>query len=124
MFGCICQKDEKIRDYSENFFLNKKQFLQKNNGQKSTCHICGNKFNHKDRNYFKVRDLCHYTRKHQETTHSTYNLCYKGNSFIPVATHNATNFDNHLILLKILQLFEKERFLYVAENREKFIYFI
>ena len=52
-----------------------------------------------------------------------YALRYKEYNFISVAVRNVPKFDNHLILETIAQIFKNNRFLCVAENCEKFIFF-
>ena len=41
------------------------------------CYICGKRFQKKfanDKNYWKVRDHCHYTSKYRDASHSICNL--------------------------------------------------
>ena len=48
--------------------------------------------------YRKVRDHCHYTGEYRDATHSICNLKYSVLKKIPIAFHNGSNYDYHLII--------------------------
>ena len=52
------------------------------------CYICGKRFLKKftnDKNYRKVRDLCHFTVKYRGAAHSICNLRFNMPNEIPVS---------------------------------------
>ena len=46
----------------------------------------------KDKNYWKVRDYCHYTGKHRGSAHSIWNLIFNVLNEIPVVFHRGSKF--------------------------------
>ena len=84
------------------------------------CYICWKrilKFT-KDQHYKKVRDLCHYTRKHKGTTHSICNLKLNVPNEIAAVFYNGSNYDRHFIIKELAKKFE-EQFDSLGENAEK-----
>ena len=59
-----------------------------------------------DKNYWKVRDPCHYTGKYRDVAHSICNLKFNVPNEIPVAFHNGSNYDYHFIIKKLANEFE------------------
>ena len=51
--------------------------------KQKVCHICKKEFStdndNDNKEYYKVRDHCHYTGKHRGTTHNICNLRYQKN---------------------------------------------
>jgi hypothetical protein len=83
-----------------------------------TCHICDKLFL-----FFgdaKVRDHCHLTGKYRGPAHSTCNIHYKFQNFIPVYFHNL-NYDSHLFI-KTLAM-NNENISVIAQTKEKYISF-
>jgi hypothetical protein len=83
-----------------------------------TCHICGKLFL-----FFgdvKVRDHCHLTGKYRGAAHSTCNIHYKFQNFIPIYFHNL-NYDSHLFI-KTLAM-NQENISVIAQTKEKYISF-
>ena len=84
-------------------FLNKKWFLQKKTwqtiGQRKL--MCEGEFIQGDENCCTFRGHCHYTGKYWGAVHPICNLRYKENSFIPLLAHNASAYDNRLMLIEI-----------------------
>ena len=65
------------------------------------CYTCGKRFLKKfanDKNYQKVRDLCHYTGKYRGAAHSICNLKFNVRNEIPVVFHNGSDYDYHFII--------------------------
>ena len=63
--------------------------------QKSTG-LAKNKFKHKynnNKNYCKVRDLCHYAAKYSGSAHIKSNLEYRKSKQIPVVFHKGSNYN-------------------------------
>ena len=57
------------------------------------CHICKRDFSTDDKNYYKVRDHCHYTGKYRGAAHNICNLRYETPKEIPVVFHNSFKYD-------------------------------
>ena len=49
--------------------------------------------NDDNKNYFKVKDHCHYTGKYRAAAHSICNLRYKTPKEVPVEFHNGSTHD-------------------------------
>ena len=91
------------------------------------CDICEKEFctdkKRKDyKNKCKVRDHCHFTGIYRGAARSICNLKYKVPKDIPVVFHNASIYDNHLIIKQISNDF-KSYFTCTRENTEKYISF-
>ena len=52
----------------------------------------------RDINYWKVRDLCHYTVKYRGAAYSICNLKFKVPNETPVVFHNVSKCDYHFII--------------------------
>ena len=77
--------------------LTKKQKGEHNNAKK--CNICYKEFYSKD---IKVRDHCHYTERYRGAAHSSSNLMYRIQSYIPVVVfHNSAEYDAHLFIKEL-----------------------
>ena len=75
----------------------------RNHERSNNGHICNeelihDKENEKYREYYKVRDHCHYKGKYRGGAHSKYNLQYKVPKEIPVVFHNGSKYDYHFII--------------------------
>ena len=84
-------------------------------------YICGKKFA-KDKNYWKVRDHCHYTDKYGSPTDSTCYVRFNVSNKIPVAFHNRSNCDYHFIIKELENELEnefKDQSECLRENTEK-----
>jgi hypothetical protein len=82
------------------------------------CHICDKIFS-----LFgdvKVRDHCHLTGKYRGAAHTTCNLHYKFQNFIPIFFHNL-NYDSHLFIKTLAT--NKENISVIAQTKEKYISF-
>ena len=90
----------------------KKEMTPRTNGQEKYndsceyCHICRKKFcsdeNDKEyRKYCKGRDHDHYTAEFRGAAQSICNIRYNTAREIPVISHNGTNYDCHLIIIRI-----------------------
>ena len=89
------------------------------------CCACKEKIENKyvkDKKYCKVRDHCHYTGEYSGDAHSICNLKYSVPKKIPIAVHNGTNYDYHLIK-KVLAEEVIKQFTCLGENTEKYITF-
>ena len=80
------------------------------------CHICNEELG-KDR----VRDHCHLTGKYRGAAHEVCNLKYRVPMFFPVAFHNLSGYDSHL-LIKIFGNSEWD-ISCIQNNEEKYISF-
>ena len=91
------------------------------------CYICNGIFNtdEKDKhyiNYKKVIDHDHYTGKYRGAAHSICNLRYREQREIPVALHNGSNYDFHIIMNELAKEFRADMKC-LGENTEKYISF-
>ena len=76
----------------------------------------------RDKKYCQVRDHSHYVGECRGAAHSIYNLKYKLPKKIPIAFHNGSNCDYHLIIKELAEEFEKQ-FTCLGENIEKYVTF-
>ena len=60
-----------------------------------------------NKNYDKFRAHFHYTGKHREATHNTFNLRYKILKEISILFHNGSRCDFHFIIKKLVKELEK-----------------
>ena len=88
------------------------------------CYICKKGFTTYDSNkeYYKVKDHCHYTGKYRGAAHNICNLRYRTPKEIPVLFHNGSIYDYHFIIKELADEFEGE-FGCLGENTEKYITF-
>ena len=70
--------------------------------------------------YRRVRDHCHYTRKHRGAAHNICNLRYKTLKEIPVVFYNGSVYDYHFIIIELAKESDRQ-FKYLVENTEKYI---
>ena len=93
------------------------------NKQKA-CHICKKRFSTDSgkKEYFKIKDHCHYTGKYRRAAHDICNLRYNMPKQIPVEFHNGSTYDYHFIIKELAEEFEGE-FECLGENTEKYITF-
>ena len=92
--------------------------------KQEVCYICEKGFTTYDTNkeYYKVKDHCHYTGKYRGAAHNICNLRYETPKEIPVVLHNGSIYDYHFIIKEIAEEFEGE-FECLGENTEKYITF-
>ena len=92
----------------------------KSNQDESNCYICGKRILRKlakNRNYWKVRDHCHYTGKYRGAAHSSCNLKFNVPDKIPATFHNGPNYAYHFIINTLANEFEGQ-FECLEENTE------
>ena len=85
------------------------------------CYICGKRILKnlaKSKSYRKVKDRCHYTSKHRDTSHSICNLKLNLLNESPVAFQNGSNYDYHFIIKELLNE-SVGQFECLRENTEK-----
>lgn len=82
------------------------------------CHICESPLLNSDD---KVRDHCHLTSTFRGAAHSTCNINYRLQHFIPVYFHNLSGYDSHLFIKDLAC--EDEVIDVIPENKEKYISF-
>ena len=86
------------------------------------CYIRGKRFLKKFpnyKNYWKVRDHCHYAGKYRGAAHTICNLKLNVPNEIPVAFHNGSNYDYHFIIKELAKELEGQ-FECLGENTEKY----
>ena len=93
-----------------------------NYNDQNVCYLCKKEFDTIDKKNYKVRDHCHYTGKYRGAAHNICNLRYKVLKEIPVAFHNGSTYDYHLIIKNLVKEFEGN-FDCLGENTEKYITF-
>ena len=110
--------------------LTKKE--EKRHNKQKVCHICKKRFSTDynngiafngvapNKNYFKVKDHCHYTGKYRGAAHSICNLRYKTLKEIPVVFLSGSTYDYHFIIKGLAEEFEGP-FECLGENTEKYI---
>ena len=76
-----------------------------------------------DKNYWKVRDHCHFTGKCRDAAHSICNLRFNVPNEIPVVFYNGSNYNYHFIIKELANEFEGQ-FECLGENTEKYKTFI
>ena len=54
-----------------------------------------------DKNYWKVRNHCHFTGKYRSAAHSICNLTFNMPKNFPVVFHNVSNYDYHFIMKEL-----------------------
>ena len=74
----------------------------------------------KDKICCKVRDHCHYTGEYIGNAHSICNLKYRVPKKIPIAFHNASNYDYHVVIKELGEEFEKQ-LTFLGKNTGKYI---
>ena len=85
-----------------------------------TCYICGKRFTKKfakDKNYWKVRDHCHFTGKYRGAVHIICNLRFNVLNEFPAVFCNESNYDYHFIIKELANGFEGQ-FECLRENRK------
>ena len=75
-----------------------------------------------NKEYYRVRDHCHYTGKYRGVQHSICNLRYEAPKEIPVVSRNGSKYDYHFIIKELAEEFDGQLEC-LAENIEKFITF-
>ena len=75
-----------------------------------------------NKEYYRVRDHCHYTGKYRGVQHSICNLRYEAPKEIPVVSHNGSKYDYHFIIKELAEEFDGQLEC-LAENIEKFVTF-
>ena len=76
----------------------------------------------KIKKYCKVRDHCHYARKHRGAANRICNLKHRVTKKMPVTFHNGSNYDYHFIIKELWEEFKK-KITCCGENTEKCIIF-
>ena len=71
------------------------------------------------KDYRKVRDHCHYSRRYRDTAHSICNLKFNVPNEIPVVFHNGSNFDYHFIIKEWANEFEGQLSV-LGKTKEKY----
>ena len=103
--------------------LTKKQLESYEN--EKICQICQEKFENKyvkDKKYHKVREHCPYRGEYRGAAHNICNLKYSVPKKVPIAFHDGSNDDYHLIIKELAEEF-KTQFTCLRENTEKYITF-
>ena len=102
-----------------NFKKNKIKLLTKEQQESyenaKICYICKEKFENKyvkDKKYCKVRNHCHYTVEYRGAANGICNLKYSVPKKIPIAFHNGSNYDYHLIIKELAEEFKKTIYLF------------
>ena len=92
--------------------------------KQKVCYICKKGFSTNDDNkeYHKVRDHCHYTRKYRGAASNICNLRYKALKEIPVVFHSGSTYDYHFIMKELAEEFEGQ-FECLGEKHRKIYYF-
>ena len=81
---CYCQQKKELKLYQD----------------ARSYYICGIRILKKltkSKNYWKVRDHCHYTDKYWGAAHSVWNLRFNVPNEIPAVSPNGSNYDYHLL---------------------------
>ena len=76
-----------------------------------------------DKNYWKVRDYCHFTGKHRDAAHTICNFKFNAPNETPVVFHNGPSYDYHFIIIELANEFERQLEC-LWENIEKYKSFL
>ena len=82
------------------------------------CYICKEKVEDKhakDKKYRQVRNHCHYSGEYRGAAHSICNLKYSVPKEIPIVFLNGSNYDYHVIIKELAEVFEGQ-FTCLREN--------
>lgn len=101
--------------------LTKEEWISFNNATK--CHICLKIFGKGEKKNIKVRDHCHYTGQYRGAAHKNCNLRFKIPSYIPIAFHNLSGCDAHLVIKELARQNGHGSLRAIAKNKEKYISF-
>ena len=112
----------KIINYEKKDMIPLTKKEEENNNNQKVCYICKKEFDTNDKKIYKVRDHCHYTRKHRAAAHNMCNLRYKIPKEIPIVFHNGSTYDYHFIIKELVKEFDGN-FECLGENTEKYITF-
>ena len=112
-----CRKDcmkkfcEPLRGHTKNIIDFEEQKLLlltkeelKSHQNAKVCYICWKRILKKISktiNYWKVKDHCHYTRKHSSVAQSICNLKSKASNAIPQVFHNSSDYDYYFIIKEL-----------------------
>ena len=97
---------------------------EKVHNKQKVCYRCKKGFStdYINKNYFKIRDHCHYPGKYRGAAHSLCNLRYKTPKKILVIFHDGSTYDYHFIIKELTKEF-KGPFECLGKNTEKYINF-
>ena len=114
----------KIINYKKKEMMLLTEEEKRNHNKQKVCYICKKGFTTHDSNkeYYEVKDHCHYTGKYRVAAHNICNLRYKIPKEIPIVFHNGSTYDYHFIIKHLAEQFEGE-FECLGENTEKYITF-
>ena len=84
---------EAMKKYFNKIFVMTKKYNE-NFKNSTNCWICNSDYVNND---FKVKDLCHITRKYKGSAYSDCNINHILNQKIPVVFYNLKSHDSHLI---------------------------
>ncbi len=88
-----------------------------------TCMLCNGGFG-EEKAKRKVRDHDHRTGAYRGACHSSCNINFFQNRYLPVFVHNLRGYDAHLILKEAFDVVEKkERISAIPQSTEKFMTF-
>ena len=85
-------------------------------------HICRKRILKKftiDKNYWKVRDHCHFKGKYRGAAHSIYNSKFNVHNEISIVFHNGSNYDYDFVIKELANEFEGQ-FECLGENTENY----
>ena len=118
------QQATKIINYETKEMIPLTKEEKKIHRKQKKCYICKKIFctNDSNKEYFKVKDHCHYTGKYRGAAHNICNLRYKTPKEIPVVFHNGSTYDYHFIIKELPEDFEGQ-FECLGENTKKYITF-
>ena len=124
--GCMKKFWESLREHAKNIIdFEKKKMLPltkeelKSHQGARNCYICARRILKKifkSINYRKVRD--HYTGKYRAASHGICNLKFNVPNEIPVVFDNSLNYDYHVIIKELANVFEG-KFECLGQNTEK-----
>ena len=97
---------------------------EKEFGCATKCSICNEAFDKNNKKQYKVRDHDHRTGLFRGAAHSSCNINYFSNRYLPVVFHNLRGYDGHLIIQKAFSVCErKDDINAIANSNEKFMTF-
>ena len=92
--------------------------------EQKILYIRQEQFNHKDGNYRKYKDPCHFTGKYRSVAHSISNIRILSPRKIPIDIHSDLKYDFHLIIKDLPEKYGSNDFDCLGQNTKRYISFL
>jgi len=115
--------DQCIEEMRENKRMIMTEEDNRNFKKATTCCLCNEPFNIKDKALSKVRDHDHLTGKYRGAGHCKCNINYFCNRYLPIVFHNLRGYDGHQIIQEAFNLFPNSDISVIPNSYDKFMSF-